>query len=515
MKKVIIRADSSSTIGTGHIMRDIVLAKREFPHDRVVFAVRELQGNINHKIDKAGFEKVTLESNDIDELAELVSKHRADTVVIDHYGIGHEDEKRLKEQTGATLFVLDDTYEKHYCDILLNHNIYAETERYKDLVPKYCELRCGEKFMLIRDEFHAAKKEKEAISLDPKGKTHVFVAMGGADTANLNISILKVLSSFTNTHAHIVTTSANSHLETLKSYCANNPDTTLYVNTDKIAKLMAGSDFAIATPSVTLNEVFFMQLPFIAIQTADNQKEMVAFLQKNDYPVLKYFNQKLLKSKIEKIIKGPSMKIAILTSPNQWFIPYAEQLSSKIDAQLYFDHASIKEKFDVLFILSYHQIIPKQKLQQNKHNIVIHASDLPKGKGWAPMFWQILEGRNEIPFTMFEAGEGIDDGDIYMKRTLQLNGYELNQKLREKQAKMIIKMCLEFINNYERYQTPSPQEGVETFYPKRSPKDSKLDIDKSIKEQFNLLRIVDNESYPAFFEINGHRYILKIEKAGS
>jgi len=26
------------------------------------------------------------------------------------------------------------------------------------------------------------------------------------------------------------------------------------------------------------------------------------------------------------------------------------------------------------------------------------------------------------------------------------------------------------------------------------------------------LRIVNNDEYPAFFEINGHKYLLKIEK---
>lgn len=41
--------------------------------------------------------------------------------------------------------------------------------------------------------------------------------------------------------------------------------------------------------------------------------------------------------------------------------------------------------------------------------------------------------------------------------------------------------------------------GKESFYPKRSPKDSELDINKSLNEQFNLLRIASNEDFPAFF----------------
>ena len=208
------------------------------------------------------------------------------------------------------------------------------------------------------------------------------------------------------------------------------------------------------------------------------------------------------------------MKIAILTSQEQWFIPYAEQLNKRINkSKLFFNHELINDSFDILYILSYHKIIEEKYLKDNKHNIVIHASDLPKGKGWAPIFWQIIEGKNEIPFTMFEASSGMDNGDFYMKSNLILNGYELNKELRNKQARHIMDMCLRFINNYTEYKTSTPQSGQETFYSKRSAKDSKLDVSKTIKEQFNLLRTVDNKDYPAFFEINGHKYILKIEEA--
>jgi methionyl-tRNA formyltransferase len=210
------------------------------------------------------------------------------------------------------------------------------------------------------------------------------------------------------------------------------------------------------------------------------------------------------------------MKIAILTSPDQWFIPYAENLQQKLQSsELFFNHNELNDIYDIVFILSYHKIIPIEQLKNHKHNIVIHASALPQGKGWAPMFWQILEGKNEIPFTMFEAASGVDNGDIYMQDTLVLTGYELNDELRGKQADFIIDMCLKFINNYDVHKIPNKQSGEETFYPKRTAKDSELNINKSIKEQFNLLRIVSNDDYPAFFNIGGHKYIIKIEKADS
>jgi methionyl-tRNA formyltransferase len=208
------------------------------------------------------------------------------------------------------------------------------------------------------------------------------------------------------------------------------------------------------------------------------------------------------------------MKVAILTTENQWFIPYAEELAKIIKgSKLFLNHKDIKESFDIVFILSYHKIIEKEFLKYHKHNIVIHASALPKGKGWAPMFWQILEGKNKIPFSMFEASIGVDDGDIYMQKNLLLTGYELNYELRDKQAKFTMDMCLEFIKDYEIYKIPTKQSGEESFYAKRGAVDSELDILKSIDEQFNLLRIVDNDFYPAFFYKNGEKYILKIEKA--
>jgi len=303
MKQVIIRADSSSTIGTGHIMRDLVLAKRDFKNDNVVFATRELEGNINHKISEAGHPIEILKSNDIEELDAVVKKYRADTIVIDHYGIDDRYEKRLSTlNPDLSIMVLDDTYEKHHCHILLNHNVYAEPSRYEGLVPKGCELRCGANHTLLRDEFTEAKKRGREKRKD-RNRLNVFIAMGGADTSNLNIPILEILEEQKGMHAHVVTTRANRHLIELQSYVKSREHVTLHIETDKIAKLMAEADFAIVTPSVTINEVFFMELPFIAIQTADNQKEMSAYLKQRGYPLLETFDEKRLRTELSAMVE--------------------------------------------------------------------------------------------------------------------------------------------------------------------------------------------------------------------
>lgn len=151
-------------------------------------------------------------------------------------------------------------------------------------------------------------------------------------------------------------------------------------------------------------------------------------------------------------------------------------------------------------------------MRLSKHNIVVHASDLPQGKGWSPMSWQILEGKDEIPITLFEADSSADSGDFYLKDKILLDGTELIDEWQEKLGQTIIKMCVEYIKNYANLSSIK-QIGKESFYERRRPKDSKLDINKTIKEQFNLLRIVDNDKYPAFFEYKNCKYNLIIKKA--
>ena len=115
--------------------------------------------------------------------------------------------------------------------------------------------------------------------------------MGGADYKNLNIKILKVLEDFENLKIIVVTTNSNKNLEQLKKYCKNKKWIDLHINSNEIATLMVQSNFAIITPSVTANEVYFMELPFMAIKVADNQKYMVEFLKDNDYTIFEEFDK--------------------------------------------------------------------------------------------------------------------------------------------------------------------------------------------------------------------------------
>lgn len=205
--------------------------------------------------------------------------------------------------------------------------------------------------------------------------------------------------------------------------------------------------------------------------------------------------------------------ITILTDKSSWMNEYNLLLKEKLCS---LGHSvniiNSKEnivKGNIAFFLSCFEIVPQKYLDLNENNIVVHASDLPNGKGWSPTTWQILENKKRIPLTLFEATTSVDAGDIYIKDELILNGYELINEWQRKLALKIVDMCLKYVINYHNI-VGIKQIGNESFYRKRTPDDSELDINKTIKEQFNLLRVVDNDKYPAFFEIDSKRYYIKI-----
>lgn len=214
-----------------------------------------------------------------------------------------------------------------------------------------------------------------------------------------------------------------------------------------------------------------------------------------------------------------NMQITLLTdNPNSWIVPFIQKLR---DALIVRGHrvamcvrAQDISNGDIACFLSCERIMPKAILDRNAHNVVVHESALPHGKGFSPLTWQILEGKNEIPITLFEAVEDLDAGPIYFKETMRFAGHELIDELRAIQGEKTVELVLRFVDAYPDIHG-IPQIGVATTYPRRRPKDSMLDPHKTLAEQFDALRVVDNDRYPAFFTLRDHVYELRIQKPAS
>ncbi|BBW92224.1 hypothetical protein PS1M3_23110 [Pseudoalteromonas sp. PS1M3] len=207
--------------------------------------------------------------------------------------------------------------------------------------------------------------------------------------------------------------------------------------------------------------------------------------------------------------------VNILVDNQSWVLPHATILYKKLKEY------NLKVRFvrsqndldyaDVTFLLGCTQIVSSENLAKSKHNLVVHESALPKGRGFAPMAWQIINGVNTIPISLIEATDKIDSGKIWLKKHMCLNGNELYDEWRSIQGKFTISLCLEFILSYDSL-VAQVQKGEPTYNKRRTAKDSELDVNLSIGEQFDLLRTVDNKNFPAFFYYRGSKYTILINK---
>ena len=170
---------------------------------------------------------------------------------------------------------------------------------------------------------------------------------------------------------------------------------------------------------------------------------------------------------------------------------------------------------DILFLVSCSELIKLDVRNKYRKCFVIHASDLPKGRGWSPHVWQILEGKEKICVSLIEADDPVDSGKVWKKDFVYIaKDFDFEEICRELFLSEI--RLLDYaVEAVEAGQCGEEQVGEATFYAKRTLEDSRLNIDKSVREQFDLLRIADPNRYPAFFDHLGYRYQLMMKKLGA
>jgi len=457
--------------------------------------------------------------------------------------------------------VIDDMANRiHDCDLLLDQNYIHNNNRYNDLVSEDTIRLLGPKYALLREDFIDIENKKDSFDETKR----IFLFYGGVDPDNLTTTTLKAISKFRTRKFEIdvVVGSSNSNIDIIKEEMKICPHTVkLYVQIDNIADLMIKADIAIGAGGSTTWERIAAGLPSIVVTLADNQIDFTRDLAQDGYlhwiGSANQVNEDVIHNALigaikdqinlhkksinnKKLVDGMGcyrvsnlltrainnkkildkrnvFLITIISDSDTWMSKWIDQLvvewSILGHKVIWVNEPSKIPSGDFCFILSCSSHIKSDVLKKNSHNLVVHESDLPKGRGWSPLSWQVLEGKSIIPVTLFEAESKIDSGAIYLQDTIKLRGNELVKDLRDKQASITINLCNKFIDNYpyilnkSRNQTGSP-----SFYNRRVGADSRIDINKTIKDQFNLLRIVDNYKYPAFFDYLGQRYYINIKK---
>lgn len=168
---------------------------------------------------------------------------------------------------------------------------------------------------------------------------------------------------------------------------------------------------------------------------------------------------------------------------------------------------------DLLFLVSCSEFIGSAIRAQYRATLVLHASDLPDGRGWNPHIWQVTEGRNDLCVSLIEATDPIDTGAIWAQARVTLEGHELHDEINDKLFAAELRLISEAVDGGEGIIPRQQPDRPASYYRKRTPEDSRIHPGRSIEEQFDLIRVCDPDRYPAFFELRGRRYLLRITKA--
>ncbi|CAC9600253.1 hypothetical protein CRYPA_496 [uncultured Candidatus Thioglobus sp.] len=167
---------------------------------------------------------------------------------------------------------------------------------------------------------------------------------------------------------------------------------------------------------------------------------------------------------------------------------------------------------DILFLISCSDIVSKSERKKFNKTLVVHASDLPYGRGWSPHVWEIINGATDITLSLLEAENKVDTGDIWKKISVSIPKTALFDEINELIFDSELALMDFAIENYNTIEPKKQPNFDGECWPKRSPKDSVIDINQTIYEQFDLIRVCDPKRFPAYFYKDGVKFNIIIEK---
>lgn len=147
--------------------------------------------------------------------------------------------------------------------------------------------------------------------------------------------------------------------------------------------------------------------------------------------------------------------------------------------------------FDIIVVVAYGKILPKRILDLPKHGCInVHASLLPKYRGAAPIQWSVINGEEKTGITIQHMAEGIDTGDMILKRELTLDKKETAGSLYDKLAVLGGQSLLEALTLIEegRAVRQAQKEEEATYASMLTKELGKVDFTKSALSIERLIR---------------------------
>jgi UDP-2,4-diacetamido-2,4,6-trideoxy-beta-L-altropyranose hydrolase len=273
---LLIRADASVAIGTGHVMRCLALAQAwQDAGGAVTFAMAESTPAIEDRLRREGAGLVRIDGipgshADGEQLIALARTLGPAWLVVDGYEFGPDYQRTLQHERFRVLLIDDLGRSGHYAaDVVLNQNLSAQKYFYEDRETR-TRLLLGTKYALLRREFVAALAPREVPSIARK----LLVSLGGSDPDNATCRVMEALEQVAVADLQVVVVAggSNPHLASLAEAVAKSSHSCRMLNNvTNMQELISWADLAISAAGGACWEYCALGLPAALVAVAENQ----------------------------------------------------------------------------------------------------------------------------------------------------------------------------------------------------------------------------------------------------
>lgn len=273
---LLIRADASVAIGTGHVMRCLALAQAwQDAGGQVTFVMAESTPAIEQRLRSEGvglarIEGVPGSSFDGEQLIALARAHTPSWLVVDGYEFGTGYQRALRTEQLKVLLIDDNGCCGPYAaDVVLNQNIHAEECLYQNRA-SFTRLLLGTKYALLRREFVPPYKTREISSIGRK----LLVSMGGSDPDNVTGRAMKAIEevAVADLEVAVVVGGSNPQLASVaESVDKSSHRCRILNNVTNMRALISWADLAISAAGSVCWEYCALGLPAALLAVAANQ----------------------------------------------------------------------------------------------------------------------------------------------------------------------------------------------------------------------------------------------------
>ena len=280
LNTLVIRVDTNSKIGLGHLMRCRAFAQawvRQGGHS--IFVMADASQIILERLVSENIQVELLDSlvDEIDHINRIGDQNSAEWLIIDGYQFGAEYMTALKQRRWKILLIDDGVPLPHYpVDIILNQNQYVDESIYDDKTN--AKLLLGTQYAVVQEEFFRTRSWRRDF---PNIGSKLLITFGGADPDNNTVgiinSIIENCSAFlSEIDTRIIIAGTNKQKPYIENSVKYLKNIQVFSDVQNMADHIRWCDIAVSSAGYTVVEASLYQTPMILIPNSKNEKQLAS-----------------------------------------------------------------------------------------------------------------------------------------------------------------------------------------------------------------------------------------------